>query len=99
MRPMKKIVRTGGPGVGKTTILKRLSDLECLVKREVFTEVFDAANQQGRFDELFKDPEKLIFEWAFVAVFGRSAGIRALVSVSPFTNGFAPPMIINPKLG
>lgn len=55
-----RVVLSGGPGVGKTSILRRLQELGHAVQPEVFTELFDEAAKAHRFDALFEDPLLLV---------------------------------------
>jgi predicted ATPase len=55
-----KIVLTGGPGVGKTSILAQLKKLNYEVRSEVFTEVFGEAVRENRLNELFAKPSELL---------------------------------------
>jgi len=57
-----KIVFSGGPGVGKTTILNALKNLGYEVRTEVFTAIFSQANKENAFEDLFKNKKKLISE-------------------------------------
>lgn len=65
-RNLKKIVFSGGPGVGKTTILNEIKKLGYTVRNEVFTEIFSKANQEDRFDDLFENKKKLISDLIFL---------------------------------
>ncbi|MBI2711522.1 MAG: ATP-binding protein [Bdellovibrio sp.] len=56
----KKIVLTGGPGVGKTSILKCLKDLNYEVRPEVFTYLFAQAQQSQKFNEAYLTSPELI---------------------------------------
>jgi len=57
-----KFVLTGGPGVGKTSIVRQLKKLHFEVKMEVFTELFKRAERKGQFKELFDDAAKLLHD-------------------------------------
>jgi broad-specificity NMP kinase len=56
----RKIVLTGGPGVGKTSILNHLQKLNYDVREEVFTKLFAEAQRLGRFNDEFLQSKKLI---------------------------------------
>ena len=58
----KTIVLTGGPGVGKTSIIQRLKEINYPVRKEVFTELFRKAQDEGRFNEAFLHSRKLIHD-------------------------------------
>lgn len=59
---IKKIVLTGGPGVGKSSILKRLAELGNSVRYEVFTKLFAEAQASGRFNESYLHSKELVHE-------------------------------------
>lgn len=56
----KKIVFSGGPNVGKTSILQDLKKRGCQVRNEVFTKLFSEMQKENRLDNLFKNKEALI---------------------------------------
>ena len=58
--PPKKIVLTGGPGVGKTSVLRYLSDLNYSVREEVFTKIFNKALEENRFNDDFLRSKELV---------------------------------------
>lgn len=60
MKKITKIVFSGGPNVGKTSILQELKKLGYDVRNEVFTEIFSKAQNENRFDTLFKNKKELI---------------------------------------
>lgn len=57
-----KVVLTGGPGVGKTTIVNQLKGLGFDVKIEVFTELFEKANREGKLEDLLEDGSKILHD-------------------------------------
>jgi len=57
-----KIVLTGGPGVGKTSIIEELKKRGFTVKLEIFTELFERAEKTVGLDKLFEDLPKLLHE-------------------------------------
>ncbi len=57
-----KIVLTGGPGVGKTSIVDELHQRGFDVRPEVFTEIFSEAVQRDDFEQLFLEPDLLLHE-------------------------------------
>ncbi len=57
-----KIAVSGGPGVGKTSIIKQLKAWQFDVRHEVFTELFNAAGNKQKLDQLFSDSQKLLHE-------------------------------------
>src|SRR5690242_19033507 len=57
-----KVVLTGGPGVGKTSILGCLRRAGFEVKSEVFTELFESAQLKTGLASLFQDPQKLLHD-------------------------------------
>lgn len=59
---LKKVVLTGGPGVGKTSIIKHLRELKYEVRDEVFTQLFAQAQKENRFDEHFLHSRELIHD-------------------------------------
>jgi predicted ATPase len=58
----KKIVLTGGPGVGKTSILQCLQTLKYDVRDEVFTQLFKQAQAAGQFNDEFLHSKDLIHQ-------------------------------------
>lgn len=60
MRKITKIVFSGGPNVGKTSILQELKKRGYDVRNEVFTKLFSEAQKENRFEELFKNKKVLI---------------------------------------
>lgn len=58
----KRIVLTGGPGVGKSSILKRLEELGHSVRHEVFTKLFAEAQKSGRFNDKYLHSKELVHE-------------------------------------
>lgn len=58
----KKIVLTGGPGVGKTSIIQHLRTLNHEVREEVFTKLFGEAQSEGRFNDAFLHSQELIHD-------------------------------------
>lgn len=58
----KKVVLTGGPGVGKTSIIQYLEEHNYSIRREVFTELFAKAQIEGRFSEDFLHSQEIIHE-------------------------------------
>ena len=60
MRKITKIVFSGGPNVGKTSILQELKKRGYDVRNEVFTKLFSEAQKENRFEELFKNKKALI---------------------------------------
>lgn len=58
----RKIVLTGGPGVGKTSVLNYLQELAYPVREEVFTMIFKKALDENRFNDSFLHSQKLIHE-------------------------------------
>jgi predicted ATPase len=59
---MRKIVLTGGPGVGKSSIIHCLQEMGYSVREEVFTKIFAQAQNAGKFDDAFLYSKKLIQE-------------------------------------
>ena len=57
---IRKIVLTGGPGVGKTSILETLSELNFDTRKEVFTDIFAKAHEAGSFNEEFLRSAELL---------------------------------------
>ena len=57
---IKKIVFSGGPNVGKTSILLELKKRGYQVRNEVFTKLFSEMQKENRLDDLFKNKEALI---------------------------------------
>jgi predicted ATPase len=59
---IQKIVLTGGPGVGKTSIIQCLQKLGYDVREEVFTRLFAEAQKIGAFNDEFLRSKKLILD-------------------------------------
>ena len=62
---MKKIVLTGGPGTGKTTIIDKLTKLGYTCKEEISRQVTQMARKSGIEQLFLKDPllfSKLLLE-------------------------------------
>lgn len=59
---IKKVVLTGGPGVGKSSIAQCLAKLGYSVREEVFTSLFDKAQKEGRFNDQFLHSRELIHD-------------------------------------
>ena len=57
---MQKIVFSGGPCVGKTSILHELKARGYDVRSEVFTNIFSEVQKNNKFNELFKNKKLLI---------------------------------------
>ncbi len=55
-----KIVFSGGPGVGKTTLLNALAKKGYAVSGEVFTDLYANANENQQFEALFEDKATLV---------------------------------------
>ncbi len=58
----KKIALTGGPGVGKSSIIHQLKNLGYSVREEVFTKLFAEAQKEGRFNDQYLQSRKLVHE-------------------------------------
>ena len=58
----RKIVLTGGPGVGKTSVLNYLRELKYSVREEVFTSLFKKAQDEHRFNDAFLNSKELIHD-------------------------------------
>ena len=58
----KRIVLTGGPGVGKSSIIHFLKEIGFSVREEVFTKIFEIAKNKGNFNEEFLHSQELIHE-------------------------------------
>lgn len=58
----KIIALSGGPGVGKTSIIHCLQKLGYPVREEVFTRLFAQAQNEGRFTEEYLHSQELIHE-------------------------------------
>src|SRR5690242_8839705 len=56
------IALSGGPGVGKTSIIHCLQNLGYPVREEVFTRLFAQAQHEGRFTEEYLHSQELIHE-------------------------------------
>lgn len=56
----KKIVLTGGPGVGKTSVLHYFTGLGYDVREEVFTRHFSEAHLRGDFNDAFLESKELL---------------------------------------
>ena len=63
-RPQTKIVLSGSPGVGKTSILHHLQELKYETRVEVFTRLFAEAQKEGRFNEEFLRSPQIVHELA-----------------------------------
>ena len=57
---LKKIALTGGPGVGKSSIIRCLKDQGYSTREEVFTYLFAQAQKQGHFNEQYLYSQELI---------------------------------------
>jgi len=60
MKEPMKIVLTGGPGVGKTSILRYLREIKYDVREEVFTKLFGEAHELGKLNDEFLHSAELI---------------------------------------
>ena len=60
MNKIIKIVFSGGPNVGKSSILQELKIRGYDVRNEVFTKLFSEAQKENRFEGLFKNKNSLI---------------------------------------
>jgi len=58
----RKFVLTGGPGVGKSSVIKELEKQGYQVSPEAFTELYDEVRTQGKLDTLFVDPIKFRYD-------------------------------------
>lgn len=57
---IQKIVFSGGPGVGKTSLLLELKKRGYCVKDEVFTTIFSQVQNKNKLEDLLKNKKKLI---------------------------------------
>ncbi len=64
----KKFVLTGGPGVGKTSIINSLRKQNYDVRDEVFTDLFRKAQREGRFSDEFLHSPALVHDLLRVQV-------------------------------
>lgn len=58
----RKFVLTGGPGVGKSSVINELERQGYQVSPEAFTELYNEAKTQGKLDILFADPIKFRYD-------------------------------------
>lgn len=58
----RKVVLSGGPGVGKTSIIQYLRSLNYEFREEIFTQIFAEAESEGKLNEEFLRSEKLLHD-------------------------------------